>query len=157
MIERYMETSDIIILFGFVIVLFIVVPRLTQLLKPRNASIKTGSRSISTSPTPSGSSISISRDDVQYKEDQLKLPKPAEKADRRPLPEAGMVAHYYEGTQASEYVPSDHCSKPVGQCPDSKPMSTDLPLGNVPMCVAALPGSGDNMRLRFPRPNPVAS
>lgn len=137
-----METSDIIILIGFVIVLLIVVPRLTQILKPRNVYIN--KRSTSDDP--------LQTKNVQYKEDLLKLPQPAEKANRRPLPEPEMVAYYYEGTQASEYVPGDHCYKPIGQCPDSKPMSTDLPIANVPMCVATLSGPGDNMRLRSPAP-----
>lgn len=48
---------------------------------------------------------------------------------------------------ARSVVPEDHPRQPIGACPYSKPPSTDLPLGNVPMCMAVQP---DNMHLRTP-------
>lgn len=131
-----MDTHDIVLLLGFVLLMVIVLPRLTQLLRPRNVS--------SEKKTPAPAPVNAVLEDV--KEDLLQLPKPAGKADKSLVPEPDMISKYYENTRAREDVPEQHCAKPIGACPDSKPMSTDLPLGNVPMCVATR--AGDNMRLR---------
>lgn len=48
---------------------------------------------------------------------------------------------------AREFVPENYPRKPIGACPYSKPPSTDLPMSNVPMCVAV---QQDNMHLRTP-------
>lgn len=45
---------------------------------------------------------------------------------------------------AQPVVPDDHPLKPIGSCPYSKPLSQDLPMANVPMCMAA---TAQNMRL----------
>ena len=55
-----------------------------------------------------------------------------------------LEAHY---NNASQTVPEDHPLKPIGACPYSKPPSTDLPMSNVPMCVAV---QSENMHLRMP-------
>lgn len=45
---------------------------------------------------------------------------------------------------ARSVVPENYPRKAIGECPYSKPPSTDLPIPNVPMCVAV---QKDNMRL----------
>lgn len=47
-------------------------------------------------------------------------------------------------SQARVTVPENYPRKPIGACPYSKPQSMDLPLGNVPMCVAV---RAENMHL----------
>jgi hypothetical protein len=74
------------------------------------------------------------------------LPAPSTKAINNQTPDGDLVSKYYESTQVRP-VPEQYCYKPIGACPDSKPMSTDMPIGNVPMCVAVLEGD-KNMRLR---------
>jgi hypothetical protein len=46
--------------------------------------------------------------------------------------------------EAKEEIPVDYDIKQVGDCPYSKPMSKDLPLANIPMCMAV---SEENMNL----------
>lgn len=53
-----------------------------------------------------------------------------------------MLNSHYQNARPD--VPEDHPVKPIGACPYSKPPSTDLPIPNVPMCVAVQP---QNMRL----------
>lgn len=53
-------------------------------------------------------------------------------------------AHYQA---ARETVPENYPRKEIGACPYSKPPSTDLPMANVPMCIAV---QTDNMHLRMP-------
>ena len=48
---------------------------------------------------------------------------------------AEMLKTFY--VPAQEKVPLDYPAKAIGCCPFSKPMSTDLPIGNVPMCYAS--------------------
>jgi len=49
---------------------------------------------------------------------------------------------YFSGVKTC--VPEDYPRRPVGACPYAKAQSTDLPLANVPMCVAV---GEQNMRL----------
>lgn len=53
-----------------------------------------------------------------------------------------MLESYYK--TARERVPIDYPTKQIGECPHSKPQSTDLPIPNIPICVAA---KSSNMRL----------
>jgi len=46
-----------------------------------------------------------------------------------------MLNSFY--TPARDKVPVDNPLKPVGSCPMSKPLSTDLPLIDVPMCLVS--------------------
>ena len=48
--------------------------------------------------------------------------------------------------EAEDTVPVDFPPKPIGVCPHSKPQSFDLPVADIPMCVAASSGS---MRLEI--------
>lgn len=56
-----------------------------------------------------------------------------------------MLDMHYQAARAT--VPENHPRQPIGACPYTKPPSTDLPLSNVPMCVAVQP---ENMHLRSP-------
>lgn len=44
-----------------------------------------------------------------------------------------MLDSHYENARAS--VPEDYPAVPIGACPYSKPMSTNLPQVDVPMCM----------------------
>lgn len=46
---------------------------------------------------------------------------------------AMLDSHY---SPAREVVPEDHPRKAVGDCPYSRPPATDLPMRDLPMCVA---------------------
>ena len=46
-----------------------------------------------------------------------------------------MLQGYY--VPAQEKVSLDYPPTKIGCCPFSKPMSTDLPIGNIPMCYAS--------------------
>lgn len=48
-------------------------------------------------------------------------------------PEEELAVFY---TPANAFVPEDFPRKPVGSCPYSRPQKEDLPLANVPMCLA---------------------
>ena len=63
----------------------------------------------------------------------------AGKADKCVQPDANMISTYY--VNASTNVPTHFIRKPIGACPDSKPMSKALPVGNVPMCMAKTSGT----------------
>lgn len=60
-------------------------------------------------------------------------------ATRKATPE---LDDYFK--EAEPIVPEDDKMGPMGTCPPSKPFSTDLPLANVPLCMAK---SQQNMRL----------
>lgn len=68
-------------------------------------------------------------------------PSPVRPYQQVPTSKVMLDAQYI---QARDTVPEDHPRKPIGSCPYSKPQSIDLPLPNVPMCVAV---QQDNMRL----------
>ena len=61
---------------------------------------------------------------------------------RAPEPPKNTIDAYFP-TSVSD-VPEDDKMGPLGTCPPSKPFSTDLPLPNIPMCMAR---SKDNMKL----------
>jgi len=66
----------------------------------------------------------------------------AAKAAKAEKESATKLNGYFSGVKTC--VPEDYPRRPVGACPYAKAQSTDLPLANVPMCVAV----GDqNMRL----------
>jgi len=54
---------------------------------------------------------------------------------------------------ASDDFPVDFVRRPQGSCPESKQMSRDLPLADVPMCLATMPAY--DMHL-VPSANPTA-
>jgi hypothetical protein len=49
-------------------------------------------------------------------------------------PSGDMLAAHYVPARAT--VPEDFPRMPVGACPHTKPPSTDLPLRDIPLCVA---------------------
>lgn len=53
-----------------------------------------------------------------------------------------LLQSYYHS--ANPAVPIDYTIKPIGECPESRQMSRDIPLANVPMCKAK---RDDNMFL----------
>lgn len=53
-----------------------------------------------------------------------------------PNPAEEMLQSFY--TPAREKVELDFPPKKIGCCPFSKPASTDLPIGNIPMCYASV-------------------
>ena len=65
--------------------------------------------------------------------DVKKLPPPPEVLEQQAAQQ--MLESQYE--PAREVVPEDFPIKAIGDCPMSKPMSTDLPIANVPMYVLA--------------------
>jgi type II secretory pathway pseudopilin PulG len=75
--------------------------------------------------------------------DTLGYPEPAGKGVKNLTPDDAMVATYYK--DGNECVPMQYPKLSIGACPYSKPMSTDLPLANVPMCMAT---RNENMKLR---------
>ncbi len=68
-------------------------------------------------------------------------PPPVRPYQQVPTSQAMLDAQY---TPARATVPEDHPRQPIGSCPYSKPQSADLPIPNVPMCVAV---QKENMRL----------
>lgn len=63
--------------------------------------------------------------------DVKKLPPPPADVEKQVAQQ--MLASHYEPARA--VVPEDFPTKAIGDCPYSKPMSTDLPLADVPMHV----------------------
>ena len=61
---------------------------------------------------------------------------------RAPEPPKNSIDAYFPPSVSD--VPEDDKMGPLGTCPPSKPFSTDLPLPNIPMCMAR---SKDNMKL----------
>jgi len=57
---------------------------------------------------------------------------------------AQMLNTHFAETTARDDVPEDHPRKKVGACPYSKPLSSPLPLRDMPRCKAVTP---DNMYL----------
>lgn len=61
------------------------------------------------------------------------------------------LAKFYK--PAPDCVYEDHPRREIGACPESKAMSSALPISNVPLCVAR---QGDNLRLDAARGAPFA-
>lgn len=102
----------LLILISIVILLFVLLPSFVETPKKFiSIPIKT------VTPTPSP--------DQMIKEEM----KRTEEADKRMLD-----AHYVAARSA---IPVDYPIKPIGSCPFSKPLSEDLPLADIPMCMAA--------------------
>lgn len=76
--------------------------------------------------------------------DFIGYPKPAGKGVRELEPEPEMIAMYYKDEVRD--VPVQYERRPIGSCPVSKPMSTDLPIANIPMCM--LQNNSYDMHLR---------
>jgi hypothetical protein len=86
-------------------------------------------------------SAAIVGQSAQVAEAAAKAAHAAKAADAAKASEAKLNG-YFSGVKTC--VPEDYPRRPVGACPYAKAQSTDLPLANVPMCVAV----GDqNMRL----------
>lgn len=69
-------------------------------------------------------------------------PVPVQKSVVAPAPMADQLAQFYKPAQ--DCVSEDHPRREIGACPESKAMSSALPITNVPLCVAR---QGDNLRL----------
>jgi hypothetical protein len=133
-----MQVYDAIVWFGVIVMLLVIITNLLKVFKPRNVVRPPAvqqSAVISKKPVPQETLPTL---------DPIYLPERAGKADKKPVPVDDMISTYY--TNARTDVPEQYCYKPIGVCPHSKPMSTDLPLGNVPMCVAV---ADNNMRLNI--------
>jgi hypothetical protein len=76
--------------------------------------------------------------------DSIGYPMPSGKGVKDIIPDDEMINKYY--VPAPDSIPIDYARKPVGACPHSKPMSMDLPIANVPLCVAT---SSADMRLHM--------
>ena len=63
-------------------------------------------------------------------------------ADHSKTMPAPKLDDYFQ--ESNQPVPEDDAMGPMGTCPPSKPFSTDLPLANIPMCMAK---SQQNMKL----------
>ncbi len=63
-------------------------------------------------------------------------------AQQQELESKAMLETQYQ--EARSAVPENYPRKPIGACPYSRAPSTDLPVANVPMCVAVQP---QNMHL----------
>lgn len=61
------------------------------------------------------------------------------------------LAQFYKPAQ--DCVAEDHPRREIGACPESKAMSSALPITNVPLCVAR---QGDNMLLGGPLDRPLS-
>jgi len=72
---------------------------------------------------------------VSKSQDPLYLPSQALPAKKQLEPDTEMINTYYVDA-STDSVPTDYAKKTIGQCPESKPMSTALPVGDAPMCFA---------------------
>jgi len=148
-VEQLIKPMDTLYVFLFIIILvalFYAIPWLIDALKG-NKNRRLGANNGSNADAATESKRT---DDVgnNYKEaaalvDPIYLPEPSGKADKKLEPTKEMIDMYYKN-EVSE-VPEQYCYKPIGECPHSKPMSTDLPIANVPMCMAT---QENNMRLQ---------
>ncbi len=135
-----METFDVIVAVLFIILCLIVLPQLLQL-KPRSSasSAREQHRPDATSPASpqcmGKDASSLHNEYVSKSQDPLYLPSQALPAKKQLEPDAEMISKYYVDA-STDNVPTDYAKKTIGQCPASKPMSTALPIGDVPMCFA---------------------
>ena len=144
-----MKVYSAIVLFTAIMLIVIFMPMLLRALNPRNKGVYTANQNTGVLyETPVKPSTKEERD-IDYKRDiatkiadAMYLPVQSTKADKQLTPDANMIATYY--TNDNNDVPQQYCKKPIGACPDSKKMSDDLPIGNIPMCMAVQP---NNMRL----------
>jgi hypothetical protein len=144
-----METFDVIVAVLFIILCLIVLPQLLQL-KPRSSASSESSASgeqrnhDGQGPQCMGKDASMLHNEyVSKSQDPLYLPSQALPAKKQLEPDAEMIRKYYVNA-STHSVPTDYAKKSIGQCPESKAMSTSLPIGDVPMCFAT---SKNNMIL----------
>jgi uncharacterized membrane-anchored protein YhcB (DUF1043 family) len=67
--------------------------------------------------------------------DELGFPEPAGKGIKNLIPEQSMIDTYYSDI-TDNGIPINNVKLPIGACPFSRPMSRDLPIANVSMCMA---------------------
>ena len=147
-----MKVYSAIVLFTAIILIVIFVPMLLRALHPRNKGVHTANQNTGILHETQVQPASVTKEqrDIDYKRDiatkiadAMYLPVQSTKADKQLTPDENMITTYY--TNNANDVPEQYCRKPIGACPDSKKMSEDLPIGNIPMCMAVQP---NNMRLR---------
>jgi len=134
MIVVDMETKEIIILIICILALFITLSVLNNLFSTRPEPVVV--------PQPTRQEEATAK---LLMSDPIYLPKISTASEKKLEPDADMISKYYENTQIkSDVYGRDDYVKPLGQCPFSKPMSTALPMANVPMSMAQ---RQDNMYL----------
>jgi hypothetical protein len=147
-----MKVYNAIVLFTVIILIVIFVPMLLRALQPRNKGVHTADQNTGVLHETQPASVSATKEqrDIDYKRDiatkiadAMYLPVQSTKAEKQLTPDDNMISTYY--TNSVNDVPEQYCRKPIGACPDSKKMSEDLPIGNIPMCMAVQP---NNMRLK---------
>ncbi len=147
-----MNLQEWALFFGVVIVLFVIAPKLINYMfddkvsdvpkkrKPSKGSVDQASNQANqvVRSTPIVYKRDCATGDVYDPEarsaETIGRPRKAGKADKQIEPEQSMISKYY--TNALENVPRQYCQKPIGACPVSKAMSSALPVGNIPMCMA---------------------
>ena len=67
--------------------------------------------------------------------DELGFPEPAGKGVKNLTPEQSMIDTYYTDITYNG-IPINNVKLPIGACPFSRPMSRELPIANVSMCMA---------------------
>ena len=145
-----MKVYNVIVVLAAIILIVIFMPMLLRVLNPRNKGVHTANQNTGIlhedpvkPPTKEQRDIDYKRDIATKIADAMYLPVQSTKAEKELTPDENMIATYY--TNNDNDVPEQYCKKPIGACPDSKRMSDDLPIGNIPMCMAVQP---NNMRLR---------
>ena len=134
-----METFDVIVAVLFIILCLIVLPQLLQL-KPRSGASSASSAQWEHDgqggqQCMGSDASSMHNEYVSKSQDPLYLPSQALPAKKQLEPDTEMINTYYVDA-STDSVPTDYAKKTIGQCPESKPMSTALPVGDAPMCFA---------------------
>jgi len=135
-----MDVLYVVLFFIIMVVLYFAIPWLINILKKQSR--RRGYNADGDDDTPKPTNAGNAKAPVLPLEDPIYLPVPSVKAEKKLEPTPDMVETYYKDNVTD--VPEQYCRKPIGACPDSKPMSTDLPIANVPMCMAT---QSNNMRL----------
>jgi hypothetical protein len=86
----------------------------------------------------------LDKTDTETYPDEIGFPEPSGKGVKQLTPEQSMIDTYYTNATHID-VPLNNKQLPIGSCPFSRPMSKDLPLANVPMCMAV--DNDSNMRI----------
>ena len=135
------------IFFCVIVVLFVIAPKLINYMFDEAPSVPKPKKYKLEDHEPSKNGVRTTL--IQYKRDcatgdvynpeaeeaeLIGRPRKAGKADKKLEPSKEMISKYYQ--KALDNVPQQYCQKPIGACPVSKAMSSALPVGNVPMCMA---------------------
>ena len=125
-----------------ILVIAVVVPRIHQL-NALNAVHKLSGDAPTKQPAPPPKMVGINTSETAAAS-VMPYPRGAGKGAKQVEPSQDMIDTYYTSGRAE--VPEQYCAKPIGACPPSKAMSTNLPIANVPMCIAL---ESESMRLNM--------